>query len=283
MTPAYIYALADPRTGDVRYIGKSIKPVARWRRHRKDQTNSRRGRWIRRLAQENLEPLLYILEGPCVNWEEAERRWIAFYLDTEGIVLTNLTEGGDGLRGALDETRTRMSLAGRARFARTGYSGSYKENHLAAMGSAEVRKKISDAGKGRRASPATRAKMSAAHRARWSAPGVREKISASQKARFAASRGQSEATRRKIGAGNAKALKGRKLSQAHREAISAGLRRNPHLTGPKHNAAAREKISTAVRARPVLICNVCGQEVRGGTANLARHQQSQKCSRLTQA
>jgi hypothetical protein len=58
---AYIYALIDPRTDEVRYIGKSIEPNKRLKSHiyassyiNDSSYNSHKSNWIRKLLSENL-------------------------------------------------------------------------------------------------------------------------------------------------------------------------------------------------------------------------------------
>ncbi len=56
--------------------------------------------------------------------------------------------------------------------------------------------------------------------------------------------GMSSETRAKIGAANSKALKGKKLSKQHKEAVSRGM------LGRKVSAETREKIAKAQRGKP---------------------------------
>ena len=60
----FIYGLIDPRTGCLRYIGKTANPKVRLADHvcpeRRDQ--SHRACWIRGLTKLNLRPLLEVLE-----------------------------------------------------------------------------------------------------------------------------------------------------------------------------------------------------------------------------
>ncbi len=192
VTAAYIYGLVDPRTNFIRYVGKSVDPQIRLSRHlRPHSTDSPKtycARWIRSLKTIGLEPTLTILEGPCENWEEAERRWIASFPLGQ---LTNLTSGGDGVHDLIrtpehcaaigrankgrvwtPEARAKQSKAQKARFAggltekeRAYRSIAGKARKNTSL-SPEARAKISAARSGSKASPATRAKMSASHRAR---------------------------------------------------------------------------------------------------------------------
>lgn len=95
---AYIYALVDSGTEEVRYIGKTIKPLrTRVSRH---MCSMRAGsqlhvhRWMRRLGQ---RPTCFVLDqcDSQSQLDEAERFWIDWYRRS-GSRLCNLTQGGDG-------------------------------------------------------------------------------------------------------------------------------------------------------------------------------------------
>lgn len=111
MPNVYIYALVDPRSGLVRYVGKSVRPTDRLSNHCNEQGNSHRHRWLRQLRALELKPTLTILEEVTsgTNWQEAERRWIA-YGHAHGWRLTNSTSGGDGVQDLSPEIRARMAL-----------------------------------------------------------------------------------------------------------------------------------------------------------------------------
>ena len=97
---AYIYGLTDPRTGEVRYVGKATDVQKRLYMHLFHATtelprwrdDDHKARWIRQLVNLGLVPGLVILEEVDGNWQEAERRWIGHF---EG--LTNIALGGQGV------------------------------------------------------------------------------------------------------------------------------------------------------------------------------------------
>lgn len=95
MESIYIYALRDPRTEEVRYIGKSNNPRKRLSQHlRGDKINRHKDSWIRELRREHLSPELVILEETTPErWEQRERYWIKKGLEM-GWPLTNISEGG---------------------------------------------------------------------------------------------------------------------------------------------------------------------------------------------
>lgn len=117
--PAQIYALMDPRTEEIRYIGKTSQTL----RHRrmKHLTDARRRKgtyllhWLRQLQNEGLEPDMLLL-GTCAEsrWREVERAWIA-YGRAQGWPLTNSTEGGEGLCDPAPYVRRKLAEAARGK------------------------------------------------------------------------------------------------------------------------------------------------------------------------
>ena len=110
-----IYALCDPRTEEVRYIGQTMRAVEKyvtghWKAAR-NGSDRYVHRWIRSLGR---EPVHFILEECDTREElnEAERFWIDWYRRCGFARLTNLTDGGDGgdtSAGFTKETKRKMS------------------------------------------------------------------------------------------------------------------------------------------------------------------------------
>jgi len=108
-----IYALADPKTEEIRYVGQTTRsPRTRLGEHlavaqkplRRGAGSQRRLRaWLRSLQE---KPLLIVLEE-TTDLDDAEQRWIA-QLRGDGARLCNMTEGGDGFRGLTDEGRRKQ-------------------------------------------------------------------------------------------------------------------------------------------------------------------------------
>jgi hypothetical protein len=88
-----IYALRDPRTGSVRYIGKANNAQQRFVGHSRDaaRRNTPLYQWWRSLAQ---LPVLEVIEtvDPS-NWVERERYWIAAYRLSDDLL--NVAPGGN--------------------------------------------------------------------------------------------------------------------------------------------------------------------------------------------
>lgn len=94
----FIYALKDPRTDEIRYIGKANNPDERYHNHLVQcrDKNTHKRNWINKLKEEGLKPILEVLEEVPINqWKDCEKRYIKKYID-EGCDLMNYTEGGDG-------------------------------------------------------------------------------------------------------------------------------------------------------------------------------------------
>lgn len=91
----YIYALKDPETGLIRYIGRTKCPSKRLCEHHQEKrlkTKTHHNHWIRSLIQKGLRAKMEILEE-CdeSNWSEREKHWIATLPN-----LSNTTAGGEG-------------------------------------------------------------------------------------------------------------------------------------------------------------------------------------------
>lgn len=108
-----IYALIDPVTNVVRYIGQSANGLARARAHSVPanlQVRIRSDRWVERLLQQGLKPLVEVVERCDVTaLNDRERWWIAFGR-AWGCDLTNLSDGGKTGTGwrASDATRAKI-------------------------------------------------------------------------------------------------------------------------------------------------------------------------------
>lgn len=114
-TSFLIYALVDPRDGEIRYIGKSSTGLKRPNTHMnanklaRDRTD--KAGWLKALVLVGLRCEIRILERleHGFQLDESERRWIA-HGRANGWKLTNMTDGGDGLSGRVisEEVRARI-------------------------------------------------------------------------------------------------------------------------------------------------------------------------------
>lgn len=108
----YIYGLIDPRTGALRYIGKSDRPKGRLANQMNERANTYRCHWIAELRALGLAPIQVILDAVPLgdDWKSVERAYIAGALKA-GHPLTNGTDGGDGVSGLSEESRARIRAA----------------------------------------------------------------------------------------------------------------------------------------------------------------------------
>lgn len=108
--PSCIYALVDPETDEVRYIGKTNQLLsARLGAHLLERANCHRCHWIAQLAARELKPRIEVLETieGLMPWQPSEIFWIA-WAQRNGARLTNNTSGGDGVPNLPAATRERM-------------------------------------------------------------------------------------------------------------------------------------------------------------------------------
>jgi hypothetical protein len=205
-----VYALKDPRAGEVRYVGwTSMTPARRMTchlteaKHEKRSWNTFKVRWIRALLASGVLPIMEVLEtGSGAGWSDAERRWIALY-KTQTAKLTNGSAGGEGNFGYSPppEVREKIRQANKGRklapeHARKWIEGGRRAN-TGRVHTAEHNAKIGAAFKGiPRAphviaawhakhiangwakSPEARAKMSISHLGKKDTPETRAKKSA---------------------------------------------------------------------------------------------------------
>lgn len=168
-----IYGLVDPRTDEIRYVGKSTSGMKRPAWHRVPSSLRKRSyktHWIKQLHQQGLTYRIQVLQEKSAASElaEAEICWIAD-LRAKGVALTNLTAGGEGTSGRVPtaEQLARWHQSMRAYLADTARHGP-----LRAKAAAQAQ------------DPVTLALLRQAREKRWRQPGARKKQSISAKQRF---------------------------------------------------------------------------------------------------
>lgn len=182
---AFIYALTDPRDGQIRYVGKTFNLESRFRGHLKEKIGSKKNNWIHGLKTAGLAPSIELLETvECKSdsdWAEVERFWIST-LSFYGFRLLNLTSGGDSGFSMSPETRAKISriASNRPLSWRINKSQQRKnlpqsvrdiiseKNKLRPPPSAETRLKMSQSQKGKKHKPETYLKMAESRRRFWS-------------------------------------------------------------------------------------------------------------------
>lgn len=110
----FIYGLLDPRTQQLRYVGKSNNPTDRLKGHiseAKSISKTHKSRWLRKLLNDSIFPELVILEEVSLcDFQAAEKWWIA-YARSLGCLLVNGTDGGDCGKEFELEVRAKISKA----------------------------------------------------------------------------------------------------------------------------------------------------------------------------
>jgi len=223
-----VYALVDPRTAEVRYVGKTIRGVERIREHTQssslDREETYKARWIRSLRRDGLAPVIRILEAQPTRKQlnEAEVRWIAYGRES-GWPLTNLTDGGEGALGRNPESiaKFRAKMIGHPVSAET--RAKISAANKIAYASPKLRKLVGDRARGKELSPEARALISAAGVRRFEDPVARARQGEAQRRRFAAAP-VSEETRARLSA----AGRGRVFTEETRRKMKAAwvLRRS---------------------------------------------------------
>jgi group I intron endonuclease len=97
MKKIFIYGLVDVITNELKYVGKSINPESRYRKHLQDSYKkiSYKDNWIHSLLLRNAKPDLIIIdEVNHNNWIFWEKHYISYYKFI-GCKLTNISEGGE--------------------------------------------------------------------------------------------------------------------------------------------------------------------------------------------
>lgn len=215
MTLFTIYALTDPETNIIRYVGKTINPTERLRGYRhlrvhSPQTHCRS--WIQSLQKQGLQPAMVVCDT-CddeTTANDLERAWITLFR-MAGVPLTNHTDGGEGITGYkhTEEDCRRMGNTRRGKplsekhcqaisegnkgkhpseetiqKCRDARSKRSHEENIASYGrlkSEETRRKIGEKALGRIVSDETRKKLSLSSLGRAKSAETRRKLSESNK------------------------------------------------------------------------------------------------------
>jgi hypothetical protein len=111
-----VYGLIDPRTGQLRYVGKSTRGLRRATEHlqpgRLGGDRTHKAKWIRSLRKLGLKYEVEVLEkcGSLPALDEAERHFIG-YFRAVGVDLTNHTDGGEGTSGWVPSLEFRANIS----------------------------------------------------------------------------------------------------------------------------------------------------------------------------
>lgn len=235
-----IYALTDPLTGEVRYVGKTV--AALQRRVQRHEGAIRAGErshlynwWMRLLADGMPAPVPHVIEtvAPGGDWVEREQYWISHYRSL-GYPLANMCEGGQGTIGLVfskeHRERLRASHLGQkfsperkeqyAKISQAAWDrkpGSrWKEDTLEKVLATKALRRAAGLYKKRRPATAeTKAKISAAKTGVKLTAEHRAKLSVVNTGKWVGRKMSAEANRR-----NGDARRGKPLSAEHRAAQS---------------------------------------------------------------
>jgi len=155
----HIYGLIDPRTNQLRYIGKADSPHIRFKQHLKHRGRSHKHCWLRSLKRLKLIPELIILERVRDSqWQESESWWID-YFKSLGANLTNMIDGGYGF-SLTAEIKSKMSVSKK----RLWESEEFRKKMKIVHDSPQYRKELSERVKVQAQNKETREKQAAAKR-----------------------------------------------------------------------------------------------------------------------
>jgi hypothetical protein len=213
---ARIYVLSDPITGEIRYVGWTVRDLsARLKSHIKESLirgrKNRKSTWVFSLNTRGYSPnITLVQEVPPEFWKEAEVYWISYFRSI-GCSLVNGTTGGEGTPGHYvspsvrnqnsqlhkgktisPEQKLAIGEAAKRRWAKWRAEGS--------VTSEETRNRLRAAQLGKKATDETRLKLSQSRKGRPKSPEHRESIRA--------------------------ALAGKSKSPEHREKILMNLQQN---------------------------------------------------------
>jgi hypothetical protein len=216
----YIYGLFCPLTGELRYIGKSIDPEHRIRRHLDAARNPKNynQRWIATLLRKGIKPTIRVLRevGADEIWQDVERAMIA-EAKAGGARLTNTAIGGEGV--LIDDPRIEARRKRRI-------AAAWSNPALRAQQSARVKAAANHASD----------KRAARSRAMWADPEYAAKVSEALKVAYATP--------------EARAAQSQRSSAAHKcpdvqRRRAAGISAAWNLEGARdaHAAAIKESLS----------------------------------------
>ncbi len=90
----YIYALSDPRTDIIKYIGQSQNIKKRFREHRKHKHSSVYKNWVSVLRKEGVKIKIEVIDSvPTEEWAFWEQHYISLYRSWN-FPLENISNGG---------------------------------------------------------------------------------------------------------------------------------------------------------------------------------------------
>ncbi len=186
-----IYFLIDPRTGEVRYVGKTTKNLTHrlMNGHMQDLSRTHKTNWIRSLKKDNFLPEIKLVKI-CENEDRcnyAERFYIRLLgrADRGCGILVNATDGGEGVVGRIltEETKRKISKSNKGKLLGRKHPEEVIEKmknarlNLSEKKKREISKKISEATKGRIVSDETKERLREINLGKTHNQEIKDKIS----------------------------------------------------------------------------------------------------------
>lgn len=216
----FIYALCDPITFEVRYVGKSYNIYQRYHHHITEKRKTYKCNWIQKLLKGGLLPKLCILEEcNIINCDEREKYWISFEKMC-GCNLTNATSGGDGSCDCLISEENKLKIKLRMVGKNIGKENPFFGKHH----SEETRNKIRQARLGKHHSEETKIKLGKISSNRIITDEFRKKMS-------------------DLKSGNKNHMFGKHHSKEAKKKISIKSTGNKFSLGTHHSEEVRKRIS----------------------------------------
>jgi group I intron endonuclease len=223
-----IYLITNKVNGK-KYVGKTVRTLkTRWYQHVRDASHGCDGALqcaIRKYGKKSFTVEI-IAESLEPFLDALERMFIKLHCSRTEYSGYNMTDGGDGMCSPSAEARRKMSAAKKGK--------KLSDEHKA---------KISKASKGRLISPDTKRKMSLAQSGKECSPEMRAHLQriGTQQAKKNVGVALSAERKAKIGA----AQKGRVVPFERRAKISNSLKGNKNHFGKAHSEATRQKLREA--------------------------------------
>lgn len=235
----FIYGLADPRTLEIRYVGRTINDP--WGRRYTHVQHARQGKvghkssWIRALEADGVEPLLVIIEQdvPEADITDRERYWVMAG-NSWGWRLTNATIGGEGSLRWSDDSRENLSHALKGRVFTEEHREKLRVASTGRRHSPEVIARIVEKNKGRKLSPEQYEAFAQYWKGKTHSEEHRRKVSEAKKGHTV-----SDETREKI----SEARKGQTVSDDTKAKIASTIK------GTKRSEETRKRMSEAAKRR----------------------------------
>lgn len=250
----FIYALMDPDTNAVRYIGKTLTPKIRFAMHLCEKRGTHKNNWLHQLKTRGARPVMVVIEtisnSDDNDWQERERYWIEHYRAL-GEPITNLDSGGNGGKLQAEETKEKL------RNANTGKKRSEETRRRISISkqnpSEETREKLRRARLGKPQSEETKRKRAESRIGHKHSPETIEKLKAARRAWAALRPKAPPRVRPKVERKPISEETRERMRQAHlgkKQSAETIRKRTEGRKGYTHSEGTREKIRLGHLGKP---------------------------------